>query len=299
MNISICHWDCAGRIGSAMSVFPKCLSSVSRRRAGWLAAGLVLAACGGGAPVGGLPPLRVGLDPTYPPFEMKDAAGRVTGVSADLAAGLAAHLGRPLELVPMDFQGLLPALKTGKIDAIISSMTRTDERARQVDFSDPYVENGLCLLIAAGSPVTGAADLDAPGRTLVVRTGTTGHLYAREHIRQARLIPQELVEACVAEVVNGNADAFLYDQLSVLEYAERNPDKTRADLRPFRREGWAIAFPKGSPELVAEANGFLRGFRASGGFDGLVAKYPQLEKRAAQLAAQGQPFVFGVREAGE
>lgn len=236
--------------------------------------------------------LRVGLDPTYPPFEMRDAAGNLTGVSIDLAQAIGNHLDKKVEFVPMDFQGLLPALQTGKIDLIISSMTATDERAKQVAFSTPYVENGLCLLVPASSTLTGIEGLDVPGKTVVVRTGTTGHLYAVKNIRQAKVIPQELSEACANEVINGNVDAFLYDQLSVLEYAARHPDKVKALARPFQKEPWAVAMRKSDTALLEKVNGALTALNTSGPLLEAFDKYPVLKERRAQLAAQGQPFIF-------
>src|SRR5689334_13126727 len=83
-------------------------------------------------------PLVVGMELSYPPFEMTDTSGNPDGVSVQLAKELARALGRPVEIRNMAFEGLIPALKTGKIDLIISSMTVTAERAHSIDFSDPY-----------------------------------------------------------------------------------------------------------------------------------------------------------------
>jgi polar amino acid transport system substrate-binding protein len=236
--------------------------------------------------------LRVGLDPTYPPFEMRDSAGNLTGVSVDLANAIGSRMEKKVELVPMDFQGLLPALQTGKIDLIISSMTATEERAKQVAFSTPYAENGLCLLVPASSTLTGIEGLDVPGKTVVVRTGTTGHVYAVKNIRQAKVIPQELSEACANEVINGNVDAFLYDQLSVLEYAARHPDKVKALARSFQKEPWAVAMKKSDTALLEKVNAALAAMKSSGPLVEAFDKYPVLKERRDQLATQGQPFIF-------
>lgn len=236
--------------------------------------------------------LRVGLDPTYPPFETRDSAGELTGVSVDLARAIGSRMGRRVEFIPMDFQGLLPALQSSKIDAIISSMTATPERAVQVAFSEPYAENGLCLLVPVTSTLTGIGDLDKPGATVVVRTGTTGHIFAVKNIHNAKVIPQELSEACANEVINGNVDAFLYDQLSVLEYAARHPGKVKALAKPFQKEAWAVAVRKDDVVLLAGINAALRSFGADGPLATAFDKYPVLKERRAQLAAQGQPFIF-------
>jgi len=74
-------------------------------------------------------PLRVGMELSYPPFEMTDEQGEPMGVSVEIAKALSESLDRPLEILNIPFQGLIPALRTGKIDLIISSMTRTEQRA--------------------------------------------------------------------------------------------------------------------------------------------------------------------------
>lgn len=238
--------------------------------------------------------LVIGMDPTYPPFEMRDPNGELTGISVDLGRSLGEHLGRPVEFRAIDFQGLIPALKSGKVDLIISSMTRTDERAKSVLFSQPYVANGLCLLVSTESNVNNITDLNQTGRKVVVRTGTTGHLYARKTLENTELLPQELVETCVAEVRNGNVDAFVYDQLSVLAYAEKYPDKLKALPKPFQIEYWSIAMAPGDDELKSNVDGFLAAWQSSSGPAEAIAKYPELSRRAEQMQQSGQAFVFDV-----
>lgn len=255
----------------------------------------VLSACAPPGSDGSAPAVfRVGLDPTYPPFEMKDESGTLTGVSVDLARAIAEANQWELELVPIDFQGLIPALQTGKIDAIISSMTRTEERARQVAFSAPYVRNGLALLVAADSPVQAVDDLD--DATVVVRTGTTGHHYALKRWGARQVRPQELVESCVAEVLNGGAAAFLYDQLSVLEYQDRHPGRLRALPRSFQDEYWCVALRKDDANRLAAVNSVLSELREKDFLESLVESYPLLGKRAAELREAGAPLIFTFNE---
>jgi polar amino acid transport system substrate-binding protein len=235
-------------------------------------------------------PLRVGMELAYPPFEMTDAAGRPTGVSVRLAEALGAHLGRPVRIENTAFDGLIPALKTGKIDCIISSMTATPERERSIAFSKPYLQTGLALLIAAKSPVKTAADLDAPGRIVAVKKGTTGHQYASKALAKARLLVLDKESAAVLEVAQGKADAFIYDSLSVYQNHTRHPETTRAELVPFREESWAVGLRPGDTALRDEVNGFLDAFRAAGGFEKLGDEFLPAEK--AYFKAHGLPFYF-------
>jgi len=235
-------------------------------------------------------PLRVGMDLSYPPFETIGPDGRPAGISVDLAEALGASLGRPVEVENMPFTGLIPALKSGKIDLIISSMTATPERARAVAFSEPYLTTGLAVLVPADSTAPDLASIDQPGRTVVVRQGTTGEVFARANVRQAKILTLEKENACVLEIVQGKADAFIYDQMSVFQNAKRHAGKVRALLAPLQQESWAIALRPQDTELLAAVNGFLATFRAGGGFGRLADRYLAEEKAA--FAAQGIPFVF-------
>jgi len=243
-----------------------------------------------GAPPPAAPPLRVGMELSYPPFEMTDRTGRPDGVSVRMAEALGRRLGREVVIENIAFDGLIPALKTGRIDCVISSLTATPERARSIAFSDPYLRTGLALLVAAKSPVQSAADLDAPGRIVAVKKGTTGHRHAVETITRARLLVLDKESAAVLEVAQGRADAFIYDSLSVYQNHKRHPGTTRAVLRPFREETWAIGLRRGDDALREQVNEFLREFREAGGFDRLGDEYLPEEK--AFFESQGIPFVF-------
>ena len=240
------------------------------------------------SPVLAARPLVVGMELAYPPFEMTDTSGKPDGVSVQLAYELGKALGRPVKIKNMAFDGLIPALKTGKIDLIISSMTATAERARSIDFSDPYLTTGLCLLVRKSLPANDIEELDQPGRTIAVKKGTTGHSYAAAHLRNASVLVLDKEAAAVLEVVQGKADAFIYDQMSTYRHYQRNKATTRAILKPFQTESWAIGIRKGNDDLKAKINRFLADFRRSGGFERLGERYLKEEKEAFRQL--GFPF---------
>jgi polar amino acid transport system substrate-binding protein len=249
---------------------------------------MIFSGCGKEA--SGPQPLLVGMELAYPPFEMTDEQGEPSGVSVDMATALAEYLGRPLEIRNMSFDGLIPALKTGSIDLVISSMTATEERAKSIDFSDPYLHTELALLVPKDSDVTSVTDLNQEGRVVAVKLGTTGHVYATDHFDKADIRVLQKENACVLEITQGKADAFLFDQLSVYQSAKRHPDSTRAILDSFQRESWAIGLQKGNEELRAGVNEFLAAYRADGGFDRLGEKYlGEFQRGFREL---GIPFVF-------
>ncbi len=237
-----------------------------------------------------LPPLRVGMELAYPPFEMTDKSGNPTGISVDLANDLGKALGRRIIIENMAFDGLIPALKTGKIDIIISSMTATPERAVSVDFSDPYLKTGLCLLVRKGAAARRVADLDAGGINVAVKKGTTGHIYAVKNLKKANLLVLDRESAAVMEVVQGKADAFIYDQMSIYRNWMRNRGTTRALLEPFQQESWCVAIRKGNVELKNSINAFLSDYRKKGGLDVLGDRY--LKEMKNEFRALGLSFIF-------
>ena len=234
--------------------------------------------------------LVVGVELASPPFDMTDEQNQPTGIDIELARALAKSLGKELVIRNTAFAGLIPALQTGKIDLILSSMTITAERARTIDFSDPYVHMGICLLVNAKSDVQKPDDLNRPQRKVVVKNGTTGFFYAQEHLPQAQLLQVSEAGACVLEVVQGKADAFIYDQFSVFQYQRQNPLTTRAVLEPLRKEDWGIGVRKGDGALLRQVNAFLANFREQHGLDTIAAKYLAADRDAFQK--MGSPFSF-------
>ena len=247
---------------------------------------LLLAGCSPKSPHA----LVVGMELGYPPFEMTDPGGEPTGVSVDLARDLGKYLGRETEIENTSFVGLIPSLQTHKIDLIISSMTATAERAKAIAFSDPYLTTGLCLLVGKNSPILSIQDADQPGRVVAVKIGTTGHVYAAAHIQHARLLVLENEDACVLEVVQGKADAFIYDQISTYENWRRNPATTRPILQPFQREYWAVGLRQEDTNLLQQVNAFLKFYQADGGFERLGDRYLKDQKEAFRKL--GYPFYF-------
>jgi polar amino acid transport system substrate-binding protein len=222
--------------------------------------------------------LVIGMELNYPPFEMVNPQGRPAGLSVEMAEALGRFLGRPVQIENIPFDGLIPALKTGKIDLIISSMTATPEREKSIDFSEPYLRTGLCLLVNKEAAIQSVKDADQPGYAIAVKQGTTGQLYAKTHMKHARVLVLDKEDACVLEVAQGKAQAFIYDQMSVFENWQRNKDTTAAILAPFQEEYWAIGIRKQNDRLKTEVNAFLKAFRAEGGFNRLGDRYLKEQK---------------------
>ncbi|MDD3307710.1 MAG: transporter substrate-binding domain-containing protein [Acetobacterium sp.] len=236
-------------------------------------------------------PLIVGMELAYPPFETKDDQGNPSGVSVDLAEALGEYLGRPVQIENTNWDGLIPSLQTGKVDVVISSMTITDERKEVVDFSIPYAHSYLGLLVNNNASINQAEDLNQPGKIIAVKKGTTGNIYATKNLSNATVNALSSENACVTEVTQGKADAFIYDQLTIYRQNQANPDTTKAVLIPFQdSESWGMAVNKGNEELLTELDSFVATFKAQDGFAELTDKYLKEEKQT--FDALGFPWFF-------
>lgn len=236
------------------------------------------------------PPLKVGMELSYPPFEMVCNDGAPCGISVDIANALGKFIDRPIQIENISFVGLIPSLKNGSIDMIISSLTITEERKRAIDFSDPYATTGLCLLLAINSKVNDIQDVNNTGVVVVVKSGSSGEVYAKRNLSKATVRVLDKEAMCVLEVIQGKADAFIYDQLFVYTNWKKNPTTTRANLMPFQKEYWAFGVRKNNEELLGKINRFIKEFREEGGFDRLADKYLPEQKQA--FKQMGVPFVF-------
>lgn len=232
--------------------------------------------------------LVIGMELSFQPFEMLDERGQPAGIGVDLARELAASLHKELKIENIPFAGLITALKTGRIDLIISSMTVNAERAQSIDFSDPYVSTGIAILANAKGDIQDIRDVDRGGRTVVTKSATTGYDYAQAHFKQTAIRVLGDPVTCALEVSQGKADAFLFDSISVYQLHRKYPETTRAILEPFQRESWGIGIAKGRDELREQVNAFLGEFKARKGIERLNEKYLQGDKEA--FKAMGFPF---------
>ena len=209
---------------------------------GWLRPGLAAEPAAGSAAATAAP-WRVGMDPTFPPFQFRDpTSGSLSGFDVELIQEMGREAGHPIELVTMPFDGLVPALQANTIDAAMSAITITAARARAVDFSRPYFLAGQAIVVPeANSAVRSLEDLR--GRRIAVQIGTTGALTAGQ-VPEARVITFDSTPLALQELVNGNADAVISD-LPAIRYAIKDAGLSglRIAGEPLTREYYGIALP--------------------------------------------------------
>lgn len=160
---------------------------------------------------------RVGMDPSFPPFEMLDAAGRVQGYDVDLARELAAAWGLKAEIIPIGFDSLLDALATGQVDSVVSALPYDPRATRDYAYSPPYFEAGVRLVVRDGAPISTTQALS--GTQVAVEWGSMGDMVGRRLQREGiglTRVPYETPADAVAGLVDDDAiAALLIDQVSL------------------------------------------------------------------------------------
>ncbi|MBB6630753.1 transporter substrate-binding domain-containing protein [Clostridium algidicarnis] len=236
--------------------------------------------------------LVIGMELAYPPFETTDEKGNPSGMSVDLAKDLGEYLGRTVRIENMAYAGLIPSLQSKKIDVILSSMTISEERLEVIDFSDAYSNAYLTLLINKDSPVNEVKDLNLKGRKVAIKKGTIAQVYAEKFLPEAEVLLFDKETACVLEVVQGKADAFIYDQMTIFKNWQQYPNETRANLTPFEEEPqeWAMGVRKEDKELKEQINAFIKEYKENGGFEKLSDKY--LSDIKEEFKSRDIPFFF-------
>ena len=192
---------------------------------------------------------------TFPPFEYLGDDGQPAGVDIDLSNKIAEALGVELEIIDMDFDLLIEALKSGKGDLVAAGMTRTDERAKSIDFSMIYISMGLKVMVPIGTDIETFDDLE--GKTIAVQLGTTADIFVEENIPTAEpLAFKSAVEAGNA-VANGQADAAIIDLLPAEYMASQNTDKVYLMEGLISEEETAMGVAKGQEDFLAVVNEVL------------------------------------------
>ncbi len=220
--------------------------------------------------------LRVGLEAGYMPFEMRSKNGQIIGFDVDIAKAMAKAMGVKLKLVNTAWDGIIPALLTNKFDIIMSGMTITQQRNLKINFANPYVVVGQAILLSKKleGKVKSYKDLNSPKYTIVTKLGVTGEFATKKYIPKAHLQTFETEPEAVMQVINGKADAFVYDQpYCAVFYAKKGIGKLVFLDKPFTYEPLAWGVQKGDPDFLNWLNNFLRQIKHNGTYSKTYKKW--------------------------
>lgn len=202
----------------------------------------------------------------FAPFEYLEAGStEPIGYDIDVANEIAKRLGLSCSFLPsQDFDSLVPTIKEGgKADIAIAGITISDDRAKEIDFSDPYFESNLALIVKSDSKET-AETLNAKDKKVACQTGTTGDAWIEENLPDAEKVPLTDISAGLAGVSTGSYDAYVVD----LPVAKKNLSDAFTDLTILEEiatgEQYGIAVSKNNPELTKAINGALAEMQSDG-----------------------------------
>jgi len=213
----------------------------------------------------------VGLSADFPPFEFVNEKGEIVGFDVDIAREIAKKLGVELKVVEMTFDGLIPALLTKKIDAIISGMTITEERRKVVEFSDPYFEAGQVIVVRKDSNFRPKSYEELVGKTVAVQLGTTGDLEVSKY-QGVKVVRFDKFTDAFLEVRAKRADAVVLDSATAKAFVEKNPDFVISSP-VLSSEHYGIAVRKEDQDLLAVINDTLKELMEKSIYNSLLSKW--------------------------
>ncbi|MDR2527173.1 MAG: basic amino acid ABC transporter substrate-binding protein [Rickettsiales bacterium] len=216
--------------------------------------------------------IKVGTNATYPPFEFFDKNGKIIGFDADLLDSISKDTGLKFELIDLPFDGLVANLASGKVDMVISALSITDERKQKVNFSNPYFQHTVLLLVQKNNnKINGVKDLKNNIK-LGVETGSAQEKYAQQ-FKDIQLLFYDNVEIYTA-LETGKVDAILMDNSPALYYIKnkKNP-KIKVVGEPVNPKDVGIAIPKGDKKLLDTINNSLSSIKKSGEYETLYKKW--------------------------
>ena len=217
----------------------------------------------------------IATDATFAPFEY-EKDGKYIGIDMELLEAISKSENFQYELKPMNFKGIIPGMTSNQIDAAIAAMSITDERKKSLDFSDPYFDAGISIVVKADNDKIKSAD-DLKGKIFAVKKGTAGAKFAEENKDKygATIRYFDDSPSMFQEVINGNADVT-FEDYPVIAY------KISTDSAPtlkvvgdrLTKDQYGFAVVKGkNKELLDKFNAGLKKLKENGEYDKILAKY--------------------------
>ncbi|MDO4539708.1 MAG: basic amino acid ABC transporter substrate-binding protein [Syntrophomonadaceae bacterium] len=207
----------------------------------------------------------------FPPFEYLGDDNQVAGVDADIAKAIADEIGVELEIVDMDFEGIILALQQGKGDLGVAGMTATDERRESVDFSINYVDAAQVIIVRQDdTSITSAEDLE--GKNVGVQLGTTGDLFVTDETAAANVQRYKTGADASMELNSGKIDAVVIDEMPANEIVAASTGLVVLE-EPLTEEQYAIAIAKGQEDLVAVVDKVVAEMLESGEIEALIEQH--------------------------
>lgn len=207
--------------------------------------------------------LTVGANVGNVPWEFQDESGAIVGFEIDIATEIGKRLGREVKFENIPFNGLFSAVQSGRIDMAMSSITITQKRLAEVSFAQPLYDSDQSLTVTAASGLSSLADMS--GKVIGVDTGSTGDMWATEHMAEhgfADIRRFEGLAPAMLDLANGRIDGYISDIPSLQYYVKDKPQFTVV-ARILSGEQYSLMFAKDAP-LAAEVSDVMTTMKEDG-----------------------------------
>lgn len=223
--------------------------------------------------------IRVGVEGAYPPFSEVGPDGKLKGFDIDIANALCAQMKAECTLVQQDFDGMIPALQAKKFDAIIASMSATDERKKSVDFSDKYYKTPNRFVAKAGSTLA-ITPGGLKGKKIGVQRSTVNDRFATDTFKESEIVRYTKQDDIYLDLAAGRIDGTIVDSVAANDGFLKKPEgKAYAFTGPaftdpkYFGAGVGIAIRKTDTDLTAKFNDAIKAIRANGTYTKIQDKY--------------------------
>ncbi len=225
--------------------------------------------------------LIAGTKTDFPPFGFLDKKGVNKGFDVDVAKALAKKLfgsEQAVQFVTVTSEDRIAVLTSRKIDVIVATMSITEERKKEVDFSTPYFVSGQLVLVQANSKIRKYEDL--AGKKVATIEGSTGDIAIKELVPTAERVRFDRTPEALQALKERRVEAFVEDYILLFDLLQKNPGLKMANLQPFRPARYGLAVRKGDKEWLDFINSTLARMKETGEYEKLLEKWFGMEAKA-------------------
>jgi len=209
---------------------------------------------------------KVGTEATFAPFESVNDTGKIVGIDVDILKAIADEMDFEVEWKNIGWEPVFQTIKNGETDIGASGITITDERKESFDFTDPYYESQLLIVVKEDSKIKSLDELK--DKKVSVQINATGHMAAKKLQGEAstNIMAFESQPIAIQEMLNGNVDAAIGDNAVVYEYIKAHPDQKIKVIQDdaFDKEYYGFMVQKGNKELLDKLNEGLKKIKENG-----------------------------------
>ena len=209
----------------------------------------------------------------FPPYEYYDG-DKIVGIDAEVAALIAEKLGMELKIEDVAFDSIIPGVQAGKYDMGMAGMTVTEDRLKDVNFSDSYAKGVQVVIVKDGGTIASLDDV--AGKKIGVQTNTTGDIYASGDFGEENVVKYENGALAVEALKSGKVDCVIIDNEPAKAYVAANEGLKILETE-YVEEDYALCFKKDS-DLVEKVNKAIAELNEDGTFDKIIDKYIGGEK---------------------